>query len=119
MTDAQGLPKVATPQGSAPPCRTHETQSSSLITDKSFTFRQPHLVIDNPPYAHFNQLPKETAEKVKRIIETSEGDIYYAFIIHFVNLLQEGGEMIYIVPYHFSTTHMQKLSESIYYKMAG
>jgi adenine-specific DNA-methyltransferase len=41
------------------------------------------------------------AEQVKRIIGTSEGDIYYAFIIHFINLLKEGAEMIYIVPYHF------------------
>jgi adenine-specific DNA-methyltransferase len=101
MTDVQGLSEVATPQDYVPLREIREKQSSSLIKDKSFTFGQPHLVIGNPPYAHFNQLPKETAEQVKRIIGTSEGDIYYAFIIHFINLLQEGGEMIYIVPYHF------------------
>jgi len=114
MTDVQGLPKVATSQDNTPPRGTHEKQSCSLITDKGFTFGQPYLVIGNPPYAHFNQLPKETAEQVKRIIGTSEGDIYYAFIIHFINLLQESGEMIYIVPYHFFyNTHAKVVREHI------
>jgi len=101
MIDVQGLSEVATSQCDTPPRGTHEKQSSSLITGKGFTFGQLHLVIGNPPYAHFNQLPKEMAEQVKRIIGTSEGDIYYAFIIKSINLLQEGGELIYIVPYHF------------------
>jgi len=114
MTDVQGLSKVATPQGNASSREKHEKQSSSLITGKGFAFGQPHLVIGNPPYAHFNQLPKEMAEQVKRIIGTSEGNIYYAFIIHFVNLLQEGGEMIYIVPYHFLyNTHAKVVREHI------
>jgi adenine-specific DNA-methyltransferase len=59
------------------------------------------LIIGNPPYAHFNQLPKQISENVRKIIGTSEGDIYYAFIIKSINLLKEGGELIYIVPYHF------------------
>jgi Predicted O-methyltransferase len=59
------------------------------------------LIIGNPPYAHFNQLPKQVADNVKRIIKTAEGDIYYAFIIKAINLLKENGELIYIVPYHF------------------
>jgi adenine-specific DNA-methyltransferase len=59
------------------------------------------LIIGNPPYAHFNQLPKKISENVRKIIGTSEGDIYYAFIIKSINLLKEGGELIYIVPYHF------------------
>ena len=101
MADVQGLPKVATPQDNVVPRETHEKQSCSLIMGKSFIFRQPHLVIGNPPYAHFNQLPKEMAEQVKKIIGTSEGDIYYAFIIQSINLLQADGELIYIVPYHF------------------
>ncbi len=59
------------------------------------------LIIGNPPYVHFNSLPSEMANVVKRIIRTSEGDIYYAFIIRAVQLLKDGGELIYIVPYHF------------------
>ena len=59
------------------------------------------LIIGNPPYVHFNQLPPEIANIVKRIIKTSEGDIYYAFIIKSISMLREGGELIYIVPYHF------------------
>jgi adenine-specific DNA-methyltransferase len=114
MADVQGLPEVATPQGNASRRGTHEKQSSSLITGKGFIFEQPHLVIGNPPYAHFNQLPKEMAEQVKRIIGTSEGDIYYAFIIQSVNLLCEGGELIYIVPYHFFyNTHAKIVREHI------
>jgi adenine-specific DNA-methyltransferase len=114
MIDVQGLSEVATSQCDTPPRGTHETQSSSLTTDKSFTFGHPHLVIGNPPYAHFNQLPKETAEQVKRIIGTSEGDIYYAFIIHSINLLHKDGELIYIVPYHFFyNTHAKVVREHI------
>ena len=59
------------------------------------------LIIGNPPYAHFNQLPEEIAAKVDRIIKTKKGDIYYAFIMKSIDLLKPGGELIYIVPYHF------------------
>lgn len=59
------------------------------------------LIIGNPPYVHFNQLPQSNRNTVKRIIKTSEGDIYYAFIIKSILLLKDGGELIYIVPYHF------------------
>jgi adenine-specific DNA-methyltransferase len=68
----------------------------------SYEFKEQFgLIIGNPPYAHFNQLPKQISENVRKIIGTSEGDIYYAFIIKSINLLKEGGELIYIVPYHF------------------
>jgi adenine-specific DNA-methyltransferase len=59
------------------------------------------LIIGNPPYAHFNKLPKQIAENVKKIIKTSEGDIYYAFILKSIEILNENGELIYITPYHF------------------
>ncbi|WP_292460891.1 class I SAM-dependent DNA methyltransferase [Methanothermococcus sp.] len=59
------------------------------------------LIIGNPPYVHFNDLPAEIANTVKNISKTGEGDIYYAFILKSISLLKEGGELIYIVPYHF------------------
>lgn len=59
------------------------------------------LIIGNPPYAHFNQLPEAIAEKVLRFTGTKKGDIYYAFIVKSIDLLKPGGELIYIVPYHF------------------
>ena len=59
------------------------------------------LIIGNPPYAHFNQLPSDIAKEVRRIVKTSESDIYYAFIIKSIELLKDGGELIYITPYHF------------------
>ncbi len=79
----------------------YKRPSRNVSESNCISFEQPALTIGNPPYAHFNQLPKETAGRVRRILGTSEGDIYYAFIIKFINLLKEGGEMIYIVPYHF------------------
>jgi len=72
------------------------------------------LIIGNPPYAHFNQLPMQLARSVKKIIGTSEGDIYYAFIVKAISLLKENGELIYITPYHFSyNTHAKFLRETI------
>ncbi|MEO0217094.1 MAG: class I SAM-dependent methyltransferase [candidate division WOR-3 bacterium] len=59
------------------------------------------LIIGNPPYIHFNQIPTQIRNNVRKIIKTSEGDIYYAFIIRSIQLLKNGGELIYIVPYSF------------------
>jgi len=101
MTYVQRVPKVTTQLNRGLEHGEHEKRTQDETMDISVVFGQPHLVIGNPPYAHFNQLSKETAEKVRKIIGTSEGDIYYAFIIQSITLLQEGGEMIYIVPYHF------------------
>ncbi|MGC9059497.1 MAG: Eco57I restriction-modification methylase domain-containing protein [Candidatus Aenigmatarchaeota archaeon] len=68
----------------------------------TFTFnRKFDLIIGNPPYVHFNRIPPEIADNVREMVKTSEGDIYYAFIIKSISLLKEGGELIYIVPYHF------------------
>ena len=81
----------------------------------SYEFKERFgLIVGNPPYAHFNQLPKQISENVRRIIGTSEGDIYYAFIVKSINLLKEGGELIYIVPYHFFyNTYAKTLREYI------
>lgn len=72
------------------------------------------LIIGNPPYAHFNQLPTQLKKKVREIIGTSESDIYYAFILKAISLLKENGELIYIVPYHFFyNTYAKSLRETI------
>jgi adenine-specific DNA-methyltransferase len=81
----------------------------------TYEFRERFsLIIGNPPYAHFNQLPMQLARSVKKIIGTSEGDIYYAFIVKAISLLKENGELIYIVPYHFFyNTYAKFLRETI------
>jgi adenine-specific DNA-methyltransferase len=81
----------------------------------TYEFRERFsLIIGNPPYAHFNQLPMQLARGVKKIIGTSEGDIYYAFIVKAISLLKENGELIYIVPYHFFyNTYAKFLRETI------
>jgi adenine-specific DNA-methyltransferase len=81
----------------------------------TYEFRERFsLIIGNPPYAHFNQLPMQSARSVKKIIGTSEGDIYYAFIVKAISLLKENGELIYIVPYHFFyNTYAKFLRETI------
>ncbi|HEM56228.1 MAG TPA: class I SAM-dependent methyltransferase [Thermodesulfobium narugense] len=72
------------------------------------------LIIGNPPYVHFNQLPYKVAKNVEEIIGTREGDIYYAFIVKAISLLKENGELIYIVPYHFFyNTYAKFLRETI------
>ncbi len=81
----------------------------------TYEFREHFsLIIGNPPYAHFNQLPMGLARSIKNIIGTSEGDIYYAFIVKAISLLKENGELIYIVPYHFFyNTYAKFLRETI------
>jgi adenine-specific DNA-methyltransferase len=72
------------------------------------------LIVGNPPYVHFSHLPKPLAERVKEITKTGEGDIYYAFILRAISLLKKGGELIYIVPYHFFyNTHAKYLRETL------
>ncbi|MHA1222438.1 MAG: Eco57I restriction-modification methylase domain-containing protein [Candidatus Heimdallarchaeaceae archaeon] len=59
------------------------------------------IIIGNPPYAHYSSLPLITKREVERITKSKEGDIYYSFIIKSIDLLKEGGKLIYIVPYSF------------------
>ena len=59
------------------------------------------LIIGNPPYCHFNSLPKQMKIEVSEIVGNKESDIYYGFIMKSIDLLKSGGELIYIVPYGF------------------
>ena len=65
------------------------------------TKKRYDIIIGNPPYAHFNSLPLEVQDQVFKIVKNKESDIYYAFILKSIDLLKEGGELIYIVPYSF------------------
>jgi len=72
------------------------------------------LIVGNPPYVHFSNLPKHLAERVKEIAKTGEADIYYAFSLRAISLLKDGGELIYIVPYHFFyNTHAKHLRQTL------
>jgi len=58
-------------------------------------------IIGNPPYINSDNLDKEVKENVRRITNSGEGNIYYAFIIKSIELLKEGGSLNYILPYDF------------------
>ena len=68
------------------------------------------LIIGNPPYIKSNKLPVNIKENVKNITGSLEANIYYAFIFKSIELLKEGGELIYILPYDFFyNTYASKL----------
>jgi len=84
-------------------CKERYPQATFYKSD-FLSWKNPHtydVIIGNPPYMHFNSLPKFIQRRVSEITQTEEADIYYAFIIRSINLLRDGGELIYIVPYHF------------------
>ncbi|MEM5878812.1 MAG: N-6 DNA methylase, partial [Candidatus Aenigmatarchaeota archaeon] len=78
-------------------------------TDEKFD-----LIIGNPPYVHYNQLTLELKDSLRKILNSSESNIYYAFIMKAIDLLKEGGELIFIVPYAFLyNTHAKILRKHI------
>ncbi len=72
------------------------------------------LVIGNPPYITNDNLPFEIKEKIKKLSGSGEGNIYYAFILKSIQILEENGELIYIVPYDFFyNTYRKNLRETL------
>lgn len=72
------------------------------------------LIIGNPPYTHYNSLPRSSRSKVVRIVGNKESDIYYAFILKSIEILKEGGELIFIVPCgFFFNTYAKVIRERI------
>jgi adenine-specific DNA-methyltransferase len=81
--------------------------------------RRYAAIVGNPPYMHCSQLPPPQRRRVKEIAGTLEANIYYAFILKAVDLLEQGGQLVYLVPYDFFyNTHAsvvrQKLSREGY-----
>lgn len=58
-------------------------------------------IIGNPPYLKSDLLTPLMKENVRKITQSGEGNIYYAFILKSIELLKEEGELVYIVPYDF------------------
>ncbi len=87
------------------------THGDFLTTEFLMPFQ---LIIGNPPYIHYNRIPSSLQASAACLMGTREGDLYYAFIRRAVELLVPGGELIYIVPYHFLyNTHAKFLRSFI------
>lgn len=97
-------------------CR-NKFQNLVLYNDDFLAFNPSEkydVIIGNPPYAHFNSLPKRIQNEVFGIAGSREVDIYYAFIIKSIELLKDKGEMIFIVPYGFLyNTHAEAVRNKI------
>lgn len=60
-----------------------------------------NTVIGNPPYISVRHLEEEMKALTRSIIGKGDINLYYAFIVHSMELLNEGGEISYILPYDF------------------
>lgn len=73
------------------------------------------LIIGNPPYVHWNNIREDVRAKLQtddfwKQYSNGEWDLLYAFIIWSIEKLNEGGELIYIVPYNwFNSTYGSSL----------
>lgn len=100
-------------------CKNLEPKFENIeILNKEFlTWISPikyDVIIGNPPYAHYNSLPAEIQKTLIDLTQTAESDIYYAFIIKSIDLLNVNGELIYIVPYQFFyNTHAEIVRKKI------
>ncbi len=68
------------------------------------TFNNPNSfdnVTGNPPYINSDNLDESVKENIRLLTRSGEGNIYYAFIIHSINNLVDGGILTYILPYDF------------------
>jgi len=67
------------------------------------------VIIGNPPYVRWRNIPKEWRETFRKSsywnsIMNGLSDLTYAFIYHSVNMLKEGGELIFITPIFWTET---------------
>jgi len=77
---------------------------SKLFHDDYLNFnpqKKYDSIIGNPPYINSDNLDFSVKENIRKITQSGEGNIYYAFIIKSIQLLKEEGTLTYIVPYDF------------------
>lgn len=79
-------------------------QNFTIFHQDYLSFSKPGYfddVVGNPPYINSDNLEPSVREAVRTMTRSGEGNIYYAFIIHSINNLKEGGTLTYILPYDF------------------
>ena len=87
----------------------HESFVSACV-DEQFD-----LVIGNPPYVRWKNLDEELKEELRcqalwSMYCNALCDYFYVFILKSIELLKEGGQLIFICPeYWMTTTHSQRL----------
>ena len=75
------------------------------------------IVIGNPPYVRWRNIPHEWREEFRKssywnAVMNGLADLTYAFIYHSVNMLREGGELIFITPiFWMETVHGVRLRD--------
>jgi len=98
---------------------TLETKNKKYITFESFIganfLEKFDLVIGNPPYVRWKNMSEEQKAELAGTDEWNQyfnslGDLLYMFILQSVELLQDGGELIFITPeYWLNTMHSRTL----------
>jgi adenine-specific DNA-methyltransferase len=77
----------------------------NLINQDFLTFKNNDKItkiIGNPPYINsYFKFDEKIKNNIKNITKSGAGNIYYAFIINSIELLEENGILTYIVPYDF------------------
>ncbi|MFP3320138.1 MAG: N-6 DNA methylase [Acidilobus sp.] len=75
------------------------------------------VIIGNPPYVRWRNIPHEWREEFRRsnywrAIMNGLADLTYAFIYHSINMLKEGGELVFITPiFWMETVHGARLRD--------
>jgi adenine-specific DNA-methyltransferase len=75
------------------------------------------IAIGNPPYVRWRNIPREWREEFRKssywkAVMNGLADLTYAFIYHSVNMLREGGELIFITPiFWMKTIHGVRLRD--------
>ena len=75
------------------------------------------LIVCNPPYVKYNKIIESTRDKLDHVFFNELSNLYLHFIKKCIDLLVEGGEMVFINPVEFiKLTSGKELNEYIYDK---
>lgn len=86
----------------------------ALIMDFFDCTIKADTIIGNPPYVRYQDIHPDTLPKLPSGFD-NRSNLYLFFIEHSINLLNDGGELIFIVPRDFiKTTSALKLNERLY-----